>query len=144
MRLLPSMITGMLIAVAAPAFGASQRDHDDCNAGDPDRNIAGCTMVAEDPAESPKTRAIAFVGRGLAWQRKGDRDRAIADFTDAIRLDPNNALAYNNRGLAWNEKGDHDRAIADLTQAIRIDPLPRSDLAGIAHVNIYTNRGIAW
>ena len=29
---------------------------------------------------------------------KGDNDRAIADFNEAIRLDPNNALAFCNRG----------------------------------------------
>jgi tetratricopeptide (TPR) repeat protein len=145
MRLPTAMlVTCMLMAVAAPALGASHKDHDDCNADDPDRNIAGCTIVVQDLTEKAKTRANAYVGRGLAWQIKGNRDRAISDFTDAIRLNPKDALAYNNRGLAWNEKGDHDRAIADLTAAIRIDPLPRSDLPGMAHVNIYANRGLAW
>jgi Flp pilus assembly protein TadD len=44
-------------------------------------------------------------------------DRAIADFTQAIRLDPNNAKAYRERGLAYNNKGDYDGAIGDCTQA---------------------------
>jgi tetratricopeptide (TPR) repeat protein len=138
------MIVCGLLAAAAPAFGARQRDHDDCNARDPDRNIAGCTRVIEDDHESAKTRSIAYVGRGLAWIDKGNRDRAMADLTDAIRLDPDNSLAYSNRGILWREKRDVDRAIADFSEAIRIEPLPKSDLPGPGYVNIYVNRGLAW
>jgi tetratricopeptide (TPR) repeat protein len=53
---------------------------------------------------------------------KGDYDRAIADLTEAIRLDPKYVWAYASRGEAYRMKGDYDRAIADLTEAIRLDP----------------------
>jgi Tetratricopeptide repeat len=119
-------MTCVFMVVAAPAMGASQKAHEDCDADDPDRNIAGCTRIVEDDAEGDTMRAVAYVARGLAWQAKGDLDHALADYTDAIRLNPRDALAYNNRGLLWREKGDADRAIADLT-AIRVDPLPHSD-----------------
>ena len=139
------MVVCLMMAIAVPALGASRKDHDDCNAdNDPARNIAGCTRVLGDLSEKAKTRSIAYVGRGLAYLDKGDRDSAIADFTDAIRLDPKNAHAYNDRGLAWKDKGDHDRALADLTAAIAINPLPRSDLPGSGFVNVYANRGSAW
>jgi Flp pilus assembly protein TadD len=49
-------------------------------------------------------------------------DRAIADFNEAIRLEPNNAMQLNNRGHAYIKKGDYDRAIADYNEAIRLDP----------------------
>jgi len=50
-------------------------------------------------------------------------DSAIADFTRAIQLSPNNAIAYFERGEAiLNGKGDHDKAIADYNQALRINP----------------------
>jgi len=32
---------------------------------------------------------------------KQEYDKAIKDFDEAIRLDPNNEMAFNNRGLAW-------------------------------------------
>ena len=145
MRLrIPIMIVCGLLAATAPAFGARQKDHDDCNARDPDRNIAGCTRIIEDDHESTKVRSIAYVARGLAWRNKGDRDRAMTDFTDAIRLDPDSSLAYSNRGILWREKKDIDRAIADFTDAIRIEALPKSDLPGPGYVNVYTNRGLAW
>ena len=54
--------------------------------------------------------------------RQGDLDRAIADYTQAIQLNPKYAPAYYNRGSAWGNKGDFDRAIADYSQAILLDP----------------------
>ena len=41
--------------------------------------------------------ASCYTNRGYAYDNKGDYDRAIADFTQAIRLDPNDADA--RRGL---------------------------------------------
>ncbi|MDR3466254.1 MAG: tetratricopeptide repeat protein [Xanthobacteraceae bacterium] len=134
----------LLVAAAAPAFAAAQKDHDDCNSTDVERNIAGCTRVAEDTSESDKVRAIAYVGRALALDRKGERDRAMADLTAAIRLNPNDSLAFSDRGILWRETGDVDRAIADFTEALRLSPLPHSDLAGPGHVNVYANRALAW
>jgi tetratricopeptide (TPR) repeat protein len=48
--------------------------------------------------------------------------KALADFNEAIRLDPQDAEAYNNRGAVHAELGDHPRAIADFTAAIQRQP----------------------
>jgi tetratricopeptide (TPR) repeat protein len=61
--------------------------------------------------------------------------RAATDFTQAIRIDPNNKIAYKERGLMYNEQGDHDRAIADYNQAIRLDP---------NYAAAYNNRGLVY
>jgi tetratricopeptide (TPR) repeat protein len=66
--------------------------------------------------------AHAFRNRGVAYAYKGDNDRAIADFNQAIRLDPKSALTFKNRGDAYTNKGGYDRAIADYSEAIRLDP----------------------
>ena len=47
---------------------------------------------------------------------------AIADFDEAIKLDPNDATAYNNRGSAKEKLGDYASASADFDQAIKLDP----------------------
>jgi tetratricopeptide (TPR) repeat protein len=49
-------------------------------------------------------------------------DQAIADYTQAIKLDPNNARIYYERSSTYHAKEDYDKAIADSTQAIRINP----------------------
>lgn len=59
------------------------------------------------------------------WRRldqEGDYDRAIADYTEAIRLDPGYTMAYIYRGFAYHRKGDYNRAIADGIKAICFDP----------------------
>jgi tetratricopeptide (TPR) repeat protein len=65
---------------------------------------------------------MAFRGRGIVYGNKGDYDRAITDFTEAIRLNPKLGTAFSNRGLAYEKKGGYDRAIADFNEAIRLNP----------------------
>ncbi len=60
--------------------------------------------------------------RGNAYAGKGEYDKAIAEYTEAIRLDPTLAQAYYNRGFAYLNKGDYDKAIAEFTEAIRLHP----------------------
>ena len=72
--------------------------------------------------ETPHDRAVALKNRGDAYADKGDLDRAIADYNEAIRLDPKYAVALKNRGNMYDDKGDLDRAIADYNEAIRLDP----------------------
>jgi len=146
-----SALFWVLVVISGSASGATRDAHQDCDADDPDRNIAGCTRIVDDAGEKPTVRGAAYVARGLAWQKKGDSDRALADYNGAIRMNPKDALAYNNRGMLWRERGDSDRAIADFTAAIAIDPLPHSDEAFSQHgktvvprheVNIYENRAL--
>lgn len=59
--------------------------------------------------------------RGVAYSAKGDLDRAIADFDDAIRLNPKDKEAISNRGNAYRTKGDFGRAIADYDQLVQLD-----------------------
>ena len=69
---------------------------------------------------------------GFAYYRKGDYDRAIADYDKAIQLNLQYTGAYNNRGSAHADKGDYDRALADYSEAIKLDP---------QHVGAYYNLG---
>jgi len=49
-------------------------------------------------------------------------DQAIADYTEAIRLNPQSALTFDARGFVYAAKEDYDRAIADYNEAIRLNP----------------------
>lgn len=73
--------------------------------------------------------AIAFNNRGVAFGELGDFDRAIRDYSEALRLRPedktsikNLRIAHVRRGGAAAGRGDMDRALAEYSQAIQIDP----------------------
>ncbi len=84
---------------------------------------------------SQKQLSSVYPLRGIAWEGKGDYNKAIADCTKGIELDPKNAAAYGSRGLAWYAKKNYVKAIADYDKAIAIDPKP---------IDTYYNRGNAW
>jgi tetratricopeptide (TPR) repeat protein len=101
----------------------------------------GNNLIIDDAVYTKSTQpsgpqtAVEYMRRGSEYFKKGDYDQAIADFTQVIRLAPNEDSGYYIRGVVYNEKGDFDRAIADLTQAIKLDP----NRAGI-----YEYRGVAY
>src|SRR5262249_16372405 len=52
----------------------------------------------------------------------GDFDAAIVDFTEALKIDPENILALSNRANARSKRGLHDAALEDMDLAIGLDP----------------------
>jgi tetratricopeptide (TPR) repeat protein len=123
MQIFGLLIGASFLLVTAPTvLTANQRDWDDCKASDPERSIAGCTRILDRKDESIRNLSVAYNDRGLAFRRRGDPDRSIADFGEAMRLDPKNATHFYNRGLAYGDKKELDRAIADHTEAIRLGP----------------------
>ena len=57
----------------------------------------------------------------MAFAAKGDNNRAIADYGEAIKLNPLHVEAYNNRGLAYKALGRRADAIADFRKSQSID-----------------------
>jgi Flp pilus assembly protein TadD len=56
--------------------------------------------------------------RGLGYARfKRDYDKAIADYSQALRIEPKNARAYALQAGSLIRKGDDKKAEADLTRA---------------------------
>lgn len=63
---------------------------------------------------------VAFDSRGLVHLRLGNLDKAIADYDDALKLDPKFAGSLYGRGLAKIKKGDKVGGDADIVAAIAI------------------------
>ena len=47
---------------------------------------------------------MAYNGRGFGYYNKNDNDRAIADYDQAIQINPKFALAFNNRGNVYYDR----------------------------------------
>lgn len=63
-----------------------------------------------------------YIIRGAIWDDKGEFDNAIADYTEAIRLDPTDAAVYYRRGYARAFQSQYEKAVADYSESIRLDP----------------------
>jgi len=83
-----------------------------------DAVIDGCTAVIRSGHEPLDKLATAFDNRGVAYRLRGEYDRALQDYEQALQLNPSNANAYNNRGIIYRIKGEYGRAIADYDEAI--------------------------
>lgn len=64
--------------------------------------------------------AKKYYNRGIAHSKNGDYDCAIADYTQAIELDPDNSDAYYRRSKVWLHLGETEKAKADMKTASEI------------------------
>jgi len=85
-----------------------------------------------------KTGEQFFISGNQKYEQ-GNFQGAIADYNQAIRIDPNYAFAYYNRGNAKFFLKDYQGAIADYNQAIRIDPDYGNAYGGKGLVRIFVN-----
>jgi len=98
--------------------------------------VASVSIGVKAETNFSRITFLSSYGGSVSSEKAQVYDSAIADFTRAIQLSPDNAIAYRERGRAIIEgKGDNDRAIADYNQAILLDP--NSAFA-------YNNRGLAY
>jgi tetratricopeptide (TPR) repeat protein len=63
-----------------------------------------------------------YINRGNCYMVRGETDKALADFTAAIGVEPKNIRPLLYRAAAHREKKDFEKAIADLNQALALDP----------------------
>lgn len=113
---------------------ARANDWPACEDDNPDVSIAGCTKIIKAGKQPVRNIAGAHFFRGNSYLNKGDNDRAIADYSKAIALNPKDPDFYSNRGVAYFNVGNYDRAVADASKTIELDP--KSAAA-------YNNRGNA-
>ena len=71
------------------------------------------------PSGSTPTYALAYYNRGNSWLSKKEYDKAIADYNEAIRVDPKFAHAYINRGFCL---GGQERLRQGHRRLQRVDP----------------------
>jgi lipoprotein NlpI len=134
------VLLGAMVALSAPLAAQQLSTYwvqcvNDGRAFSNDAIIGGCTGVLQSGQESVTNRAIAYYNRGVAHRAKRETERAIADYTEAIKLNPSYVNAYFNRGVAYRATREIERAIADYNEVIKLN---RSDAGA------YNNRGLAY
>lgn len=79
--------------------------------------ISTCTE-ALDEVISMKDQAATFVNRGVLYMRKGDQEKASADYQAALAIKPNLTQAYVNNGASLIRQKKFDEALASLNTAL--------------------------
>lgn len=63
-----------------------------------------------------------IIDLGISYFKSKNYQQAIAEYTKAIQIDPNNTDTYNNRGFAYYKLKDYQNAITDYNAAIKLNP----------------------
>ncbi|MCH8196992.1 MAG: tetratricopeptide repeat protein [Proteobacteria bacterium] len=134
-RISLALVFVFVVALPVSAWADFGQDKQRCLDPNPDIRISRCTRLIQSGQFSGTNLSILLYDRGNAYGRKRQYDRAIQDYTEAIRLKPDYARAFNNRGLSYGRKRQYDRAIRDFTEAIRLRP---------DYTSAYYKRGLAY
>lgn len=76
----------------------------------------------DDEVSKNDSYALAYYSRGVAYYTNKEWDKAMADYSRTIEIDPNYTDAYFNRAIYYDNSGQFDKAIADYSRAIAINP----------------------
>lgn len=85
----------------------------------PETQVAACNAAL---AANNAARAEILVGRAAAYRKTQQREQAIADYTEAMRLQLPSARVLFARGQTYREAGDRRRALTDYDAALKLDP----------------------
>ncbi len=102
------------------AQGATTDDENACVHQSDDIAITACTRLIKSGKYSGRTLAVYYMNRGTELKDKEDYDHALADYNQAIRLDPNLTDAFYGRCIVHRLRQEYDQALADCNQSISL------------------------
>jgi len=91
--------------------------------------FADAVPLFDQAIQANPTFTQAYNARCYSYLRLKQYDQAIADCSEAIKLDPSYANAYQNRGVALHYKGDRAGGNEDLKRAAALQPV--AELQGV-------------
>jgi tetratricopeptide (TPR) repeat protein len=119
---LSSLVALVSLSGTVFAQGNLDRDANACwHSEDAEQIIASCTRLLQSGRYRQHEAAI-YSNRGVGYRRRGEFNRAIADFNEAIRINPASGFNYRNRGIVYMNSKDYERAIIDFEKAVEVEP----------------------
>lgn len=153
-RLGLSLLALLLASALSAGSALAQSDIDRCENKTrqvpDDQRIAACSALINSGQYRGKDLSWIYSNRGVSYERMRQVDNAIADYSEAIRLDPDYPSAYYNRGCLYLDRAQFDPAIADFTKAMSLAAPSGIHSKGQAlstnqvRADYYEARGSAW
>lgn len=136
----------LLVCISLPAYGVRESAPQP-----PDSGLLSCTPDDIKHVEASQRKYQTYLDQARMYVRDhapphtsreyfqlalcqdslGDSKSAIANYSNAIALNPSMGAAYNNRGLLLSALSDHQGALSDFTKAN--NPYP----SGGYHLNLF-------
>ncbi|WP_459856785.1 tetratricopeptide repeat protein [Dongia sp. agr-C8] len=111
-----------------------------CASGDdPEARAVACTQLITGGSLKGKALGVAYVSRGKAQAQRNELKAAIADFSEALKIDPGATDALYNRGAAYALMGQASYALSDFAQVLERAPNDPDTL--FYRALIYVNQG---
>ena len=102
----------------------------------PDVQLRACAEIIGSPGFGVQARALAYQYRGEARTDAGAFREAMADFSQSVRLRPDNVDAFAGRARARFSVRDFAGALEDFGEAIRLSPGTAGLLIARGHVHL--------
>ena len=115
-----TLVTAGALGIAAFAFVRTDDSGERCFTQAGEAAIAACTKAIQSGRFRGPELASIYDNRAIELRQQGEFDRAIADYTAAIRIDAGLTGAYTGRGLAWEGKAEAEKAKADYRKALTL------------------------
>ena len=88
-----------------------------------EHNLSGyLTTLIDEAALDVETLNMALRTRAIDYLIDGYYEKAVADFTRAIELEPNQGIIFAGRGDSYRRMNQNEKALADLTRAVELSP----------------------
>jgi tetratricopeptide (TPR) repeat protein len=112
----------LIVAAVAAAPAHTDENSDRCFKEEGEAAVAACTRAIQSGKFSGEPLAAIYHNRAIELRQDGDYDRAIADYSQAVRLEPEFTGAYAGRGLAHEGKGEIEKAKTEYRKALAVAP----------------------
>ncbi len=88
------------------------------NAGKVDEAL----RLAAEAIDAAKKEPKYYLARGYIYQYERDYQKAVADFSQAIKLAPKSVDALQRRGEEYFKLGEFEKSVADFERVIQLQP----------------------
>ena len=88
--------------------------------GDPELRVRACTALVEEDLATGRESDVPYANRAVAYAQLGQYRRAIDDYNQAIRFNPDDSLIHRRRGGVYARLGEYQLALQDFDRAIEL------------------------